>query len=145
MNTNNIVYIDGAYEALETEIDFPLTRLSDSGKLSDTVLEKINSELSFIKENKIALPYIFARKLISYSEEIGYGLLSSKLNIDTPLIAYFMGIIKPHQIFYDYSYQNGKPIELTFSKNIKEKILSFVCALLGKEDYDDVGVKIDFD
>lgn len=145
MNFENIVYIDGSYEYVEDEVNRQLERLSKDGKLSDTFLSKLNCELSFVKENKIALPYIFAQKLICYSEQNGYYTSYSKINLDTPLVAYFMGIINHNSLFYDYSSRSGKLIELTFSKNIEEKILSLASALLGNDNYEEnVGIKIDF-
>ena len=145
MNLNNIAYVEGSYEYVEDEVNRQLERLSEDGKLSDTFLSKLNCELSFIKENKIALPYVFAQKLICYCEQNSYCVRSSKLNIDTPLIAYFMGIIEPNSVFYDYSSRSGKLIELTFSNTIKESILSFASVLLGNNNYEEiVGIKIDF-
>lgn len=146
MNFDDIVYIDGSYEYVEDDVNRQLERLSEDGNLTDTFLSKINCELSFIKENKIALPYIFAQKLICYNEQNGYDISCSKINIDTPLVAYFMGIIKHYSLFYDYSSRNGKLIELTFSKNMEEKILSLASALLGNDNYEkSVGVKIYFE
>lgn len=145
MNFDDIAYVDGSYEYLEEYVNRQFKRLSEDGKLSDTFLPKLNCELSFIKENKIALPYIFAQKLISYSEQNGYMIHSSKLNIDTPLVAYCMGIVEHHSLFYDYSSQSGKLIELTFSKAIKENILTFASVLLENDNYEEiVGIKIDF-
>lgn len=145
MTFENIAYVDGSYEYVEDDVNRQLKKLSEDGELSDTVLSKINSELSYIKENKIALPYIFAQKLICYNEQNGYDISCSKINIDTPLVAYFMGIIKHYSLFYDYSSRNGKLIELTFSKNMEEKILSLASALLGNDDYEkNVGIKINF-
>lgn len=145
MNFENIAYVDGSYEYVEDEVNRQLERLSEDGKLSDTFLSQLNSELYFIKESKIALPYIFAQKLICYSEQNGYDTSYSKINVDTPLVAYFMGIIKHNSLFYDYSSRSGKIIELTFSKNIEDKILSLASALLGNDNYEEnVGIKIDF-
>lgn len=144
MDINTVVYVEGSYEYIEDYINRELKVISINGKLSETVLSKVNRELVFIREHKLALPYVFAQKLICYSEQNGYCVRSSKLIIDTPLTAYFMGIIEPNSIFYDYSFRSGKLIELTFSKAIKESILSFASALLGKDDYEDTGVKIHF-
>lgn len=141
---NNIVYINDAYEYIENLVKSKIKNLSERGKLSEEFLSKVDAELSFIKGEKIAFPLILSEKLISYSEQNGYNTHSSKLNINTPLVAYLMGIIEPHSLFYDYSLKNGKIVELTFSKNVEEKILSFISAMLGKDDYEDTGVKIDF-
>ena len=85
-------------------------------KIPEIVSTQLEKELKYIKETGIAIVFIVAQKLIAYSEEKSYRYdkeltTTAKINVDTPLVAYFMGItqecpLPPHYLCWRCCYSD---------------------------------------
>ena len=94
----NILFIEGSDEYIESRVKYNAERFYKyNQKIYQIILTQLEKELKYIKETGIAIVFIVAEKLIDYSEEKAYRYkkeftTTTKINVDAPLVAYFMGI-----------------------------------------------------
>jgi len=82
--------------------------------------------------------------VIEYCELKGYPIKYSKINIKLPFISCFYWC-NYKQSIVRYMPEDQKIIEITFSKENKEDILSFVAVIIDGEDYKNTGIKFTFE
>lgn len=115
--SSNILFIEGADEYVESGVKYNAKRFYEyNQKIPEIVSTQLEKELKYIKETGIAIVFIVAQKLIAYSEEKSYRYdkeltTTAKINVDTPLVAYFMGItqecpLPPHYLCWRCCYSN---------------------------------------
>lgn len=145
MKTNDIIYIDGSYEYLEFCVNKYVKLVSSEEKISENVMSEIKKDLNFIKENKIATAFVVFQKVIEYCELKGYPIKYSKINIKLPFISCLYWCNTYSKSCIRYMPEDQKIIEITFSKENKEDILSFVAVIIDGEDYKNTGIKFTFE
>ena len=115
--SSNILFIEGADEYVESGVKYNAKRFYEyNQKIPEIVSTQLEKELKYIKETGIAIVFIVAQKLIAYSEEKSYRYdkeltTTAKINVDTPLVAYFMGItqecpLPPHYLCWRCCYSD---------------------------------------
>lgn len=144
MKSNDIIYIDGSYEYLEFCVNKYVKLVSSEEKISENVISEIKKDLNFIKENKIATTFVVFQKVVEYCESKGYPIKYSKININLPFIA-FLCWCNYKQSIVRYIPEDQEIIDMTFSKENKEDILSFVTVMIDGEDYKNTGIKFAFE
>ncbi len=115
--SSNILFIEGADEYVESGVKYNAKRFYEyNQKIPEIVSTQLEKELKYIKETGIAIVFIVAQKLIAYSEEKSYRYdkeltTTAKINVDAPLVAYFMGItqecpLPPHYLCWRCCYSD---------------------------------------
>lgn len=107
--------------------------------LSPIIAERLNTELSIIKQSVGASAYLIAHKLVKKSNEAGYMVGSSGMSVSS-LVSYLLGITEfdpleynlPFEVFLGLNGEKRPDFDLHFAPEQQEEIVKYLISLFGE-------------